>query len=306
MAEPYIYLKSKEMSDPYPSDKNFFAAHPEDAEKYHRLKRYATPSLTTDIGYNIYQEKATQASAIRKKLEILIAQEKPKSLEIEEKTVRYWEQEYSSFQTKESSEKYLLGLLETIELNYQKAKQDIQNKLEMARANIHQKEKYFLNRLDAAKSLLDEKRNYKSAARIRLEMEYAEPKIYMDSYKAEMNGIAEWETFSKYLTAKRKAWTEKQWKALDMQEVEAKAPAAPSPRVASAPVVVRKGIKKVRSAEEIDRDIICKEVLNSIIEQAMALGTLSASSALEGCNSVVASPCASSVHEVQDPQSCRA
>ena len=299
------------MSDPYPSDKNFFAAHPEDAEKYHRLKQYATPSLTTDIGYNIYQEKATQASAIRKKLDILIAQEKPKSIEIEEKTVRYWEQEYSSFQTKESSEKYLLGLLETIELNYQKAKQDIQNKLEMARANIHQKEKYFLNRLDAAKSLLDEKRNYKSAARIKLEMEYAEPKIYIESYKAEMNGITEWEAFSKYLTTKKKVWTTQQWKALDEKDAKAAAAAAaaavaPSPRVAPAPVVIRKGIKKVRSAEQIEREKICKEVLNSIIEQVVALGTLSTSTALEGCNSVAASPCASLGHEVQDPQSCRA
>jgi hypothetical protein len=69
------------------------------------------------------------------------------------------------------------------------------------------------------------------------------------------------------------------------------------------PVVVKpKGVKQAKKAAPSNEDI-CRQVLYGIIEQA--LGTLSESTALEGCSSVAASPCATKGHSVQDPQSCQ-
>jgi hypothetical protein len=233
----------------HPTEQKFLATQlsEEEKEQYHRLKQYAGSRMAKDDScFEIYQEKCSEASKIRKKLEIVLAQEKPKSVESEEATVRYWEQQLSDYQQKVSGETNLLDTLAQTEGNYIRkkafleeqfkiqqqqmldnylqAKQTLETRLEQSRLNRHGKESFFGHRLQAAKQILDDRRNHKSAPRIKLEMELAEPQRYINRYKEEVKGCEEWEELTKILNARKKIWTAAEWARLEREEPEVKPP----------------------------------------------------------------------------------
>jgi hypothetical protein len=286
------------MDDKYPSEKKFLATQlsEEEKQKYQRLSIYADVRDYGDVNWEVLQSKQTEWSKLNKELEILIAQEKPKSVESEEATVRYWEQQLSDYQQKGSGEQYLLDQLKALEASYRAKVADIESKLQACRQNHHGKESFFSHRLQAAKQILDDRRNHKSAPRIKLEMKLAEPKKYIDDYHRRTKGKEDWDIFSKELRERKSIWTDSEWKRLDAEDASKKAAKVALPTlkvVMKQPKVVMKRTQTVTA--------ICEEVLySSIIEPA--LQTLCKASGLAEHSSAVASERATTEPSAQDPQ----
>jgi len=257
----------------YPCWEKFVATQlsAEEKEKYDSLRVYQTPRLTNnDACYEIYQEKIDKAAPIKKKLAVVIAQEKPKSTESEERTVNYWRQQLADYKQSEGiSEQYLLDQLTAIEQNYLAKKAVIESRLEQCRGNKVQKESFFTTRLQNAQQLLDDRRNYKSAARIRLEMELQEPQSFIDAYNKELHGVDKWKELYTDLKQRFIVWkTEEDAKPL---------PPSQLPRVQ-------------------------KKVMKFARRSASDLGTPAASSAPAEHSSEIASERATTEHSAPDQQ----
>ena len=309
-----------------------------DKERWDALCHYGnTKSSYSGLSANkVDCEHREKFSKLKQQLDILTEQEKPQNTEQEESKVRYWEQKLHQHGSEDTSGTQLKIQLQQIEDKFLRAQDEYhKSKARVAlqlEANSHQHIKtkdFYSSNLTRAKETLEGLRTYRSKPRIRLEMEMKPHRDYIDANNKDHTERSEWEALKAKVEPQMKAWVKEQqdlyFKEKDQEEADRKARAAIWKRQTEAKALpeaereahykkfpedrpVVKALKTVKQAKKAtpSNEDICREVLYSIIEQVMAAGTLSASSGLGGCNSVVASPCASQAHEVQDPQSCRA
>ena len=213
---------------------------------------------------------------------------------------------------------------------FDRAKATIEGRLQQHEANHLKTETYLVNNVKRAKETLEGIRTFKSKPRIKLEMEMKPHKDYLEAANKDREERDEWQALKAKVLPEMKVWLKEQrdayWKEKDEQErdrqyreivrkrkeevallpeAEKEAhykkhpedrPYVPTPRP------VKQVKKAAKQTAEEQHTAICKEVLYSIIEQAMALGTLSESNGPEGYSSVAASPCATRGRLGQDPQ----
>ena len=238
-----------EMMEPYPSDDTFYATQLSEEERtiLDQLSPYANYQ---EIDWLVQSEIINRVSKCRKALAIIVEQERPQSTEQEEKSVNYWSQQLTDFRMKEKGESYLLYQKEQIEAKYRAAMADIDAKLQLCRANYHQKETFYSTRLQNAEQTLNDLRSKKSKPRIRAEMELADAERPMMYDKQHSKMRDEYKVLKAKLDVRKKAWKDgvlaRREAAYQAQQAAAATPAAataaPKPAL---PKPVKKMVKKV-------------------------------------------------------------
>jgi hypothetical protein len=220
---------------------------------------------------------------------------------------------------------------------YHKAKARVALQLEANTLHFLKTRDFYASNLTRAKETLEGIRTFKSKPRIKLEMEMKPHKDYLeiaDRARAEREQDRkerdEWKALKAKIQPEMKAWLKEQrdeyWKEKDEQERDRQYRAMVSKRkeavallpeaekeehykkypedrpYVATPRPVKQVKKTAKQTAEEQHTAICKEVLYGIIEQVMALGTLSESNGPEGYSSVAASPCATRGRLGQDPQ----
>ena len=307
-------------------------------ERWEYLKQYEKKPVFSDAASSkIEMEHSVKYAKYKHQLEILTEQEKPQSTEQEESKVRYWEAKLHQHGPEDSSGSQLKIQLQQIEDKflraqdeYHKAKARVALQLEANTLHFLKTRDFYASNLTRAKEALEGIRTFKSKPRIKLEMEMKPHKDYLEAANKDREERDEWQALKAKVLPEMKVWLKEQrdayWKEKDEQErdrqyreivrkrkeavallpeAEKEAhykkfpedrPYVPTPRP------VKQVKKAAKQTEEEQHTAICKDVLYGIIEQVMALGTLSESNGPEGYSSVAASPCATRGRLGQDPQ----
>jgi hypothetical protein len=230
------------MMEPWPTDELFYATQLSEEEK--TLVAQLSPFANyQEIDWTLAAEINNKVAKCRKALAIVVEQERPQSTEVEEKSVNYWSQQLNDFRMKEKGESYLLYQKEQIEAKYRAAMADIDAKLQLCRANHHQKETFYSTRLQNAEQALNELRSKKSKPRIRAEMELADAEKPMVYDKQHTKMREEFKALRAKLEARKKVWKDgvmaRREAAYKAQEAATAAAAAPKP-------ALPKPVKKMR------------------------------------------------------------
>ena len=327
----YFYHTLKNYDDSkwwLPTDEFFWQDEGYDVkEEYDELKRIVAKGcppteLTGDAHHKALNEHATKIQLLKQRLAILTEQEKPQSIEEEERKLRYWMDGLERHQNDDAGEKDLLINLQQIEDNYRKAKATVEARLATYRERRLEKEAYWKKGVRNAQDHLNGMKAFRSKPRIKLEMELEPHQKFVNDYYAELRAFtAHSEAEDKLKVLEAKVWQRKvdwfkvkaaEWNAEQDQAERERAYRAtlPPPELKPTPkpttIVSTKMVRK--TVKVVDRpptpEEIVRGVLETIIDQALSLAqqTQSSPSGLEGCNSGAASPDARRELMAGDPQ----